>query len=105
MLIHPSNVEEISRNLRRERRFWHDTAQNTPSMGCLDCLDKGTCGGLSLDHPLYNCLGFCCRKPAKCDRICPQRPEAFTRAVREIGGFCLENVPRAAALPVPTLPT
>jgi len=41
MLIQPPNTEDVSRNLRRERRLWHDDAQNTPSLGCINCPDKG----------------------------------------------------------------
>jgi hypothetical protein len=103
MLIQPGSGQNIAPRASRERKLWHNEKQNTPSMGCELCPQKSTCGGLRLEQKLYDCLGFCCGKPSDCDRVCRNRPEAFTRAVREINGFELDNVPRAAVLPRPRM--
>jgi len=105
MLIQPPSAEEPSRNPRRERGLWHDGAQNMLSMGCTNCPERNVCGGLQLSKALFDCLGFCCRKPADCDKVCPNRPEAFARSVREVDGFLFDNVPRAAILAKPLLPS
>ena len=104
MLTQQPSSEESSRNLRRERRLWHDGDRHTPAMGCTLCPDKEVCGGLQLRSPLYDCLGFCCQKPDDCDAVCRNKPEHFVQRVREIGGFWFENVPRNVVLPTPQLP-
>ncbi len=103
MLIQPEIGGEVVSRARRERRLWHNEVQNTPSLGCERCPEKGICGGLRIEQSLYDCLGYCCGKPDTCDRICRNRPEAFARAIREIGGFDLSNVPRAQVLPKPRI--
>jgi hypothetical protein len=101
MLIQPGNREEIANHTSRERRLWHNEVQNTPSLGCERCPEKGVCGGLRIEQSLYDCLRYCCGKPHTCDRVCRERPEAFARAIREIAGFDLTNVPRTQILPKP----
>ena len=104
MLTPLPGPKETSRNLRRERRLWHDTDFHTPCLGCPQCPDLAACGGLQLQAPLYNCLGFCCQDPQDCDTVCRNNPEKFAQRVREVGGFSLDNVPRNSVLPVPPLP-
>lgn len=96
--------EKHGRNQRRERKFWHDGGKHTPSLGCGVCADRAICGGLSIVRPFYDCLDNCCRQPKTCDAVCRTKPREFAQRVREVGGFGLENVPRAARLPVPPLP-
>ena len=86
------------RNHRREKKLWHDGNSHTPSLGCTACQDRGTCGGLSIEGSFYDCLDNCCHQPEKCDAVCRNKPKEFVQRVREIGGFQLQNVPRAARL-------
>jgi hypothetical protein len=104
MLTQLPSSEESSRNLRRERRLWHDGDRHTPAMGCTRCPDRALCGGLQLRSPLFDCLGFCCQNPGDCDAVCRNKPEQFVQRVREVGGFSFDNVPRNAVLPAPHLP-
>jgi hypothetical protein len=107
MLIQPS--EPRTTNIPyRIQRLWNDSGRFTPSLGCVNCPDKATCGGLSVASPLFDCLHSCCQKPqgceSGCDAVCRNKPEDFVQRVREVGGFSLDNVPRAEALPVSELP-
>lgn len=95
---------ETPRNLRRERRLWHDGTRHTPSMGCARCPDHDICGGLQVGDAVFDCLGFCCHNAEDCDAVCRNKPEEFARRVREVGGFSFENVPRAEQLAAPPLP-
>src|SRR5258708_4769701 len=103
MLI-PEPQAESGRNLRRERRLWHDQERHTPSIGCTTCPDRAVCGGLQLAGSLYDCLSFCCQTPDDCDAVCRYKPDAFAQRVREVGGFSFNNVPRAPVLAAPLLP-
>ena len=104
MLTQVSSSQESLRNLRRERRLWHDGDHYTPALGCTSCPDRAVCGGLQLASSLYDCLGFCCQNPRDCDVVCRNKPEQFAQRVREVGGFLFDNVPRSAILPAPHLP-
>lgn len=95
--------EPSPRNLRRERHLWHDETRNTPSLGCLGCRERELCGRLRMKAAFYDCLQFCCGKPEACDRVCRNHPDYVDR-VREVGGFGLDNVPRAGRLKAPDLP-
>ena len=92
------------RNYRRERQFWHDGRNYTPSLGCGMCPDRDTCGGLRIERAFYDCLDNCCRQPDACDAVCRTKPHEFAQRVREVGGFGFDNVPRASRLPEPLLP-
>jgi hypothetical protein len=50
-------------------------------------------------------MHLCCGNPSSCDAVCRNKPEEFAQRVREVGGFTLENVSRAAALDAPELPS
>lgn len=93
-----------ARNLRREKKRWHDGAKHMPSLGCSACPDFGTCGGLQIERAFYHCLDNCCGNPDTCDAVCRNKPRNFIRRLREIGGFELANVPRAAPLLARPLP-
>lgn len=93
----------VGRNLRRERRYWHESKQYAGSLGCAVCPDGTVCGGLHIDHHLFNCLDHCCGNPENCDSVCRNKPKDFPRRVREIGGFKFDNIPRSKPLPVTLL--
>ena len=57
-MLTTTNPQETPRNLRRERRLWHDRTRHTPSMGCASCPDREICGGLQIGDALFDCLGF-----------------------------------------------
>jgi len=107
MLIQPSGSKTTNIPYRIQR-LWSDSGRFTPSLGCAGCPDKATCGGLSVASPLFDCLHSCCQKPrgceSDCDAVCPNKPEDFVQRVREVGGFSLDNVPRAEPLHVSKLP-
>jgi hypothetical protein len=105
MLISLQSLADPARNLRRERRLWSEGDCNMLSLGCTRCPDRGVCGGLRVESPLYDCLGFCCHNPKSCDSVCRNKPDEFARRVREVGGFALDNVPRASVLAAANLPT
>lgn len=92
-----------SRNLRRERKLWHDGSRNTQSIGCGCCPEIQICGGLRVATPLFDCLNLCCGNPGSCDRVCRNQPD-FAARVREVATFSFDNVPRAAVLPSAVLP-
>ncbi len=98
-----TRTEPTTRNPRRERRLWHDESRNTPSLGCLGCRDRELCGVLRMKAAFFDCLQFCCGTPESCDRVCRNHPDYVDR-VREVGGFALDNVPRAPLLEAPELP-
>lgn len=104
MLTTITTTQEPSRNLRREKALWHDGSRSALSLGCTACFTREICGGLRVSRPVFDCLGFCCRKPERCDSVCPNKPIEFAERVREIEGFDLSNVPRAKVLPSPPLP-
>ena len=89
----------------RTQPLWNDARSATRSLGCGSCIDKATCGGLSVASALYDCLDFCCHTPADCDSVCRNNPGTFANRVREIRGFSLENVPRAIPTISPELPS
>jgi len=93
----------VPRNLRRERKLWHDGSRHTPSLGCQGCPELAICGGLSIGTPLYDCLKFCCGNPASCSRVCRNHPN-FADRVREIGGFAFKAVTQMALGLAPALP-
>ena len=95
---------EHHRNCRREKRLWHDGRNRTPSLGCMGCPDRETCGGLCIERAFYDCYDNCCGNAGRCDAVCRNKPREFAQRVREVGGFPLDNVPRAAPLPEPLLP-
>lgn len=92
------------RSCRREKRLWHDGRNRTPSLGCMGCPDREICGGLAIERTFYDCYDNCCGNAGSCDAVCRNKPREFVQRVREVGGFPLDNVPRAERLPEPLLP-
>ena len=104
MLTSPHPIEAVSkRSGRRLRELWHDSTQHTPSLGCMGCPERQVCGGLHISAPLFSCLDHCCGHPESCDVVCRNNPTYVDR-VREIGGFDLNNIPRANPIAGPNLP-
>jgi len=58
MLTQLPTPQESPRNLRRERRLWHDRTRHTPSIGCAACSDHGICGGLQIGDALFELPRF-----------------------------------------------
>lgn len=78
-----------------------------PLLGCQGCPDFELCGGLHLPNgsAMLTCLDHCnCDADHSCDFVCPHRPSIFAKRIREVQGFGLDNIPRRATLPHPTLP-
>lgn len=73
--------------------------RHTLILGCLDCEHMPVCGGLHV-RSLFECLDLCCGKPNGCPHVCRNRPEIFVNSIREVDGFCLENIPIAPAVAV-----
>ena len=88
----------------REKQLWQDRTKHTGSIGCTACPEARACGGLSVGKPAFDCLDYCCGGLETCDAVCRRKPLDFARRVREVGGFSLDNVPRAAAVPAKPLP-
>ncbi len=97
--------EPNARSPRRERRLLQDESRYPESLGCPTCPQRTFCGGLKIGVGSVSCLDFCCGGKASCDIVCPNRPESYVDSVREINGFGLTNVPRAAALNILPLPS
>lgn len=105
MLASSSTQKIPIRHCRHERKLWHDGLRFSPSLGCVaTCPDYSICGGLNLDRALFDCLDLCCGNPEGCDAVCRNKPAEFAVRIREIEGFCLDNVPRSPILRCATLP-
>ena len=91
------------RDDRRTSRYWDEPARNTPSLGCSICLDRKRCGGLHVASGAFDCLTYCCGRPANCDNVCPKN-QSFVDRVREVGGFDLSSVGGAPKRDLPALP-
>ena len=97
------NLGKKRRSLNHERRLWYNSETETESLGCTTCRDRGICGGLRVQAPLFDCLNLCCGNTQDCDRVCPNHPD-FVDRVREVRTFSLNNVPRGPVLSAPELP-
>ena len=87
----------------RRRRFFDDLERNPESLGCVDCSHRGVCGGLHVESA-FDCLDYCCRRPASCDSVCVVNPSRFVRRLREVEGFEFDSIPRSHPIPRPALP-
>lgn len=104
MLVELRGPEQQGRRPHEHKRLWHKEREHSLSIGCANCLDKKLCGGLEVDGSVFDCMALCCGEPERCDSVCRQQPLQFVRRVREVGGFGLENVPRARKLASPSMP-
>lgn len=96
--------QPVTPNLRRQRRRWDEGEALPMALGCLDCPDLGTCGGIRKRQAAFSCLDDCCGNPDTCDGMCPNNPIGFRDRMREVKGFELDNIPRASPCPAPELP-
>ena len=104
-MLTPIDIKKrLPQNRLRLRSLQHNGGRYSGSVGCTICPDRNVCGGLQVEGPVYNCLQLCCGNPENCDVVCRNRPQDFPRRVWEVGGFSLENVPRAPLLDAPKLP-
>lgn len=96
-------MRKQSRRLRHTARYWDDPTRSPSSLGCSRCVELATCGGLHIRRAAFDCLSFCCEKPATCSVTCPRNSD-FVDRVREIGGFDLHQLARAPRIGFPELP-
>jgi hypothetical protein len=75
------------------------------ALGCVNCVDRETCGGIRKKQHAYSCLDDCCGKPATCDGMCPRNPIGFKERMREVNGLELDNLPRAEPCAASGLPS
>jgi hypothetical protein len=97
---------EPTRNFEPYHRLRDDATLHVLSLGCGECPDFATCGGLHTDAGVFDCNDFCsCADRAACDAVCRNKPDQFFERYLEIGGFDLESTPRVTAGPTPILPS
>jgi hypothetical protein len=98
--------QEPTRDFKPSFRLRDDNALNPLSLGCGECPDFATCGGLHTDAGVFDCNDFCtCEDRAACDTVCRNKPDQFFERYLEIGSFDLESTPRVTALPTPIPPS
>lgn len=89
-------------DLRSDRLIARKLTDNLGSfplaLGCPPCHHFETCGGLSIEEGVLDCLAFCCGEPKSCSIVCRNKIESFTEQVREIDGYEFDNVPRTPTL-------
>ena len=104
MSIRPAH--EPSRIFPQPQRLWDNPAVHTPALGCRNCKDFGTCGGLHTEAGVFlDCHDLCtCADKSKCDMVCRFNPSHFVARMREIDGFEFDNIPRFKELPLPNMP-
>lgn len=78
-----------------------DSPGNFPlALGCPSCRHFETCGGLSIEEGVFDCLAFCCAKQESCSLVCRRKSELFAEQMREIDSFEFGNVARTPAIGV-----
>ncbi len=103
MLTEKGARPRVPRNLRRERRLWHEPQHKQQPLGCQGCKEHGVCGGIRIAEGIFSCSSFCCGDPARCKLVCRHNPD-FPFRVREVERFAFDNVPRAPVPASPALP-
>lgn len=75
------------------------------SLGCSNCPEKGTCGGLHTSGSQFDCIAFCeCKDSSSCQYVCPNNLVDYIARFHEVSGFEFNNVPRVPVLSYPLLP-
>jgi hypothetical protein len=103
LMRRPATGPDPKRTPRHVRQLWHDEQHNPPALGCTACPEKKLCGGVCVAAPYFDCLTYCCGKPAECGSVCRLHPRYADR-VWEVRGLDLGNVPRCQPLEAPPLP-
>jgi hypothetical protein len=92
----------MSREQRAFERLW--SKPDAPmSLGCVDCPEKGICGGQTVEGASFSCLDHCCGSPFTCQIVCPDA-YVYADRIREVKGLSLDTL-RGPLLPVDQLPT
>jgi hypothetical protein len=96
---------EPSRHFPQPQRLWDDATRHARSLGCPTCLERDRCGGIHTDAVILDCRDLCsCKDKSKCDMVCRFNPSLFVARMREVNGLGFENVARAPANGVPSIP-
>ncbi|SHM66763.1 protein of unknown function [Sphingobium sp. YR657] len=91
----------MSRKQRAFKSLW--SKPDAPmSLGCIDCPERATCGGQTVDGSSYSCLDQCCGKPETCQIVCTDA-HIYPDRIREVKGLDLET-PSGPLHLLPTLP-
>lgn len=97
--VHPA------RSFRDPNSLRDDASHHPLAFGCTQCPELGQCGGMHNGADMYDCDALCnCTDKTACDRVCRSNVKHFVQSVREVGSLKLDDVPRAAPVPVPALP-
>lgn len=97
-------IERGRRRLHtRDARHWDDPVNNPLSLGCSNCPDLRTCGGLHVRSDAFDCTSYCCGTPTTCDAVCRLNSH-FIHRMWEVSGFDLARVPRLPDSSFPWVP-
>lgn len=88
----------------RDQDLWNVSHRYASPFGCIDCPDRQPCGGVQMHASVMSCLDFCCGNPSTCDKVCRLNAIEFAASLWEVGGWCLNNVPRQSPHAGPVLP-
>src|ERR1700730_1710275 len=84
--------------------LYHNAAKPM-SLGCSNCPEKNTCGGLHTSGGQFDCMVFCeCKDASLCQYVCPNNLVDYIDRFQEMSGFEFNNVPRIPVLSYPSLP-
>lgn len=73
--------------------FTTDEKKYPLAMGCPQCPQIDTCGGLHVNGPIYDCSDLCCEDFENCSIVCKRRDTSgYVNQVREVGGYEFDNI-------------
>jgi hypothetical protein len=98
-------VKPLAFGTPRNAALWYEDKRSL-ALGCTLCPDLDLCGGLRIEGGVFDCRSLCAcqRGGPKCSGVCRGDQQTFVRRVGEVGGFCLDDVPRTAPLAAPAVP-
>lgn len=95
----------LPRIVRNSQLLWDDAATLPCSLGCVNCVDRLTCGGAHNSASFFDCGDYCrCDDKVTCDLVCRGNPKQFVERLREVNGLDLKNASRAPIVPIAPLP-
>ncbi|WP_288938477.1 DUF4417 domain-containing protein [uncultured Sphingomonas sp.] len=95
----------IKRLYRNPQSLWDDAATAPGSLGCLNCVDRGICGGAHKGASFFDCNDYCrCSDKTVCDLVCRGNPALYVERLREVGSLDLMSAPRAPVIDIAALP-